>query len=364
MGIMERLAPRGWALEDDNVGLLVGSPNQVVHGIVVALDLNREVVGRVLDSGANLVVTHHPAIFRPLSALRTDLPQGALLAQVVRSEVAVFSAHTNLDVCEGGVSSRLAEVLGLQDTEVLAVTGAERFVKIVVFVPAEAAETVRAALGESGAGHLGQYSHCSFQVSGTGRFKPLEGSKPFIGRAGEVAEVPEVRVETIVRQRELARVVRAMLAAHPYEEAAYDVYPLEDRGLTYGLGRVGRLAEPVKLGDFAALVKDRLVAPGVRVVGDLDRAVRKVAVLGGSGGKYVRQAVFAGADVLVLGDLSYHDAEDARELGLAVIDAGHGPTERVVLDSVAQLLREGLTEQGETVPIQVLQPVEETFRFL
>lgn len=354
IGLMEGIAPRRLALEGDRerVGLAVGSPESLVQRVMVALDPTPEAVAEAMATGAGLLITHHPLLFHPLSAVRTDTPVGRVVAEALAHGVALFAAHTNLDVVEGGVSSLLAEALGLTDPEVLAETEGEPLLKLVVFVPVSHAEELRRALAEAGAGHLGRYSHCAFSVAGTGTFLPEEGTQPFLGQPGTLARVEEERVETILPERRLEAARRAMRRVHPYEEIAYDVYPLQNREASVGLGRVGRLPQETTLRELADRCKAALGVEHVTYVGDPGRRLTKVAVCGGSAGSdLVAEALFRGAEALVCGEFKYHDALFARQQGVAVIAAGHDATERVVVPALVRRLRDEAERQRLDVDV-------------
>jgi putative NIF3 family GTP cyclohydrolase 1 type 2 len=218
-------------------------------------------------------------------------------------------------------------------------------------------------LFRAGAGWIGNYSHCSFNIPGTGTFLPQEGAQPFIGERGKLERAQEVRVETIVPESIERRAVQAMLKAHPYEEVAYDLYPMDLKGRTVGIGRIGKLAEPLNLEQFAQQAKQALDVPTVRVIGDLQREVSKVAVLGGSGGRYVRHAQFAGADVLVTGDIDYHTAHDAMAAGMSIVDAGHN-IEKIMKRGVADVLQRKLADGGYSTPVTASTVSTEVFRFV
>lgn len=329
----EKWAPKHLALEGDPIGLQIGSLNKKVNRVLVTLDVNEEVADEAIEKGAELIICHHPPLFRPLKVLRTDQPQGALVEKLIKNDIAVYVAHTNLDVAEGGVNDLFAEALGLTDTEVLVPTYEEELVKLGVFVPESHEEALREALGKAGAGKIGEYEHCSYTLSGTGRFRPTEEANPYLGEAGKLEVTHESKVEVVLRKHDADRVVKAMLAAHPYEEPAYDIFTLANREKHMGLGRVGMLKNGMLLREFIEIVKKQLNVSAVRVVGDPDQEVKKVAVLGGDGNKYVHAAKFAGADVYVTGDLYYHTAHDAQALGLAVIDPGHN-TEKIMIKGV------------------------------
>jgi dinuclear metal center YbgI/SA1388 family protein len=348
---LEQLAPRRLAQDWDNTGLQLGSFNGTVEKILVALDVDDLVVDEAVSLGAGLIIAHHPLIFRPLQSLRTDLPQGRLLAKALAAGLTVYAMHTNLDAAAGGVNDVLAGLLGLRDTEVLKVTARESFEKIVVFVPSGHEDNVRRAMAAAGAGWIGNYSHCTFQAPGTGTFLPHDGTNPFIGEQGKLEKVAELRLETIYPSRLRNRVVQAMLRAHPYEEAAYDIYQLQNEGRPFGLGRVGRLSSPVALTGFCQLVREKLAVSTLRVTGDPDLTLKKVAVCGGAGADLIRAAHYAGADVLVTGDLKYHEARDAASVNLAVIDAGHDATEKVIVPALCDYLRAKISEDGHQAEV-------------
>ncbi|KIL41715.1 hypothetical protein SD70_04900 [Gordoniibacillus kamchatkensis] len=351
------------AMPDDKIGLQLGSLQKEISGVLTALDVTEAVVEEAIRIGANLIIAHHAIIFRPLAHLQTDTPAGRLYEKLIKHDIAVYIAHTNLDVAFGGVNDMLAAALGIEVSGHLEDVHTEKLKKLVVFVPESHHEQVLTALFRAGAGWIGNYSHCSFNIAGTGTFLPQEGTNPFVGEPGKLEKVQEVRVETVVPESAERRVVQAMLKAHPYEEVAYDLYPIDLKGRTMGIGRIGKLAEATTLEQFAGHVKTALDVPAVRVVGDLRRDVRKVAVLGGSGGRYVRHAQFAGADVLVTGDIDYHTAHDAVAAGMAIVDAGHN-IEKVMKQGVADVLRAKLQERGYTTPVEASTVSTEVFHFL
>jgi dinuclear metal center YbgI/SA1388 family protein len=361
--LMEQFAPKHLAVPDDKIGLQLGSLRKEVGKVLVALDVTDEVVEEAIAEKAELIIAHHAIIFRPLAHLRTDLPAGRLYEKLIKNDIAVYIAHTNLDAADGGINDMLAKALGLTELSVLEPTYEDKLRKLVVFVPEDHQDAVRDAMFNAGAGWIGQYSSCSFNVEGTGTFLPGEEASPFIGRRGKLEKVREVRIETIVPESRERAVVQAMLKAHPYEEVAYDLYPLGIPGRSYGIGRVGRLNETATVGALAGRVKQALDVPTVRVVGDLDRPVRKVAVLGGSGGKYVRHALHAGADVFITGDVDYHAAHDALSAGLAIIDPGHN-IEKIMKRGVADYLNEQL-RRGKYATVALASAINtEPFQFV
>lgn len=345
--VMEELAPAALAYSWDRVGLSTGSPETRVTGILVALSISRETVKAAKRAKANLIVSHHPLIWEPLKNLRSDDPHTALCLEVARVRIACFAAHTNLDVAPGGVNDVLAKKLGLTRTQPLLETPQDAQVKLVAFVPETHLAKVRAATCAAGAGVIGDYTHCSFSAEGVGTFLPGETAAPFSGERHRVNEEPERRFEVILPRARLADVLGALHAAHPYEEVAYDVVVLENRDASIGLGRRGIVEPAIKLGSFARRVRKALRLRHVRIVGSPGSTVRRVGVIGGSGGGEVAHLP-GDIDVLVTGDVKYHDAELAHARGIAVIDAGHAGTEQLIVPVVAGYLKKRL----EKIPIK------------
>ncbi len=291
-----------------------------------------------------MIIAHHPLLFRPLKKIDINTPHGRIVEKAIKHDITIYAAHTNLDVAPGGVNDLMAEALRLQNVDVLAPTQSISLVKLAVFVPIEDAEKVRDALGKVGAGHIGEYSYCSFSSEGVGRFLPEEGANPHIGEQGKLEEVKEVKIETIFPENLKKRVIRALLKAHPYEEPAYDMYPLHNDGNVLGLGRIGYLEKEMTLEAFAQHVKEAFSVKGARVVGDLQTPIKKVAVLGGDGNKYMNQAIYKGADVIVTGDVYYHVAHDAMMDGLSIVDPGHN-VEKIMKEAVKQFLKKYIEDK-------------------
>lgn len=362
--LIEEMAPRHLAESWDNVGLQVGDPRAEVDKVLLTLDVSLRVAEEAKEKGAGLIMSHHPMMLKPPKSISLDRPHGKLIGYLIRNSITVYAAHTNLDIAAGGVNYALAEKLELSDLTVLHQTGRERYIKLAVFVPADRVEDVRNAVSEAGAGWIGNYSHCTFMTPGTGTFKPLEGSNPYIGEKGEIEQVKEIKLETIVSAGSLNTVIQAMLKAHPYEEVAYDLYPLENAGPAYGLGRVGTLAEPLLFRQFAEKVKADLGLPAVRLGGSPESAVRKVAVCGGAGAELWPAALRAGADTLVTGDVKYHVAQDMLAAGLKFVDAGHHGTEAVVMSSLRSYLVDRCREAGMDVEVLLSQTNTDPFAYL
>lgn len=361
--LMEQYAPKHYAMPNDPIGLQLGTADKRISKILIALDVTEEVVQEAIEIGAELIIAHHALMYRPLKHLRTDQHAGRLIEKLIKHDISVYIAHTNLDVADGGVNDVLSRALGLTSLAALQDMHTEKLFKLVVFIPEDHYEKVSEAVFKAGAGWIGDYSHCGFQLKGVGSFMPGEGTNPFIGQTGKLEQVDEIRFETVVPDSIKRKVVQAMLRAHPYEEVAYDLYPLDLHGRTFGIGRVGKLPQAAALQELAELAKQAFDVPAVRVVGDLHKTVQKVAVLGGSGRDYVKAAMFAGADVLITGDIDYHTAHDALAAGFAIIDAGHN-IEKLVKSAVAKVLNEKLRADGYATEAIASQIHTEPFVFL
>ena len=328
-----------YAEEWDNVGLHAGDRNKEISRIMVALSPGEDAVNAAVEAGVDMLLTHHPLIFRSMKQINSDTATGRSLLKLIRNDVNLYCAHTNLDIAKDGVNDVLAQALELEQVKPLADITHDICYKVVVYVPAGYEEIVRQAMCKAGAGCIGNYSGCTFQAKGTGTFLPGENTNPFIGEAGRMEYAEEYRLETVVPQAVLSAVIRAMEAAHPYEEVAYDVFRLENGGEDRGIGRVGQLKEAVSLAEFLDFTASKLSCNHMTYHGDLSRQVKTVALCGGSGSSYMGAAKKAGADVYVTGDIRYHDAQAADEMDLCVVDAGHLRTERMIVDALAVFAR-------------------------
>lgn len=320
---LETWAPKSFAYDWDPVGLQVGSKTDQTKNVLVTLDVNHEVVDEAIKNNANVIIAHHPMLFKPVKSIDFNSVKGSLIRKLIRHDITVYASHTNLDIAEGGVNDLLSEAIGLKKVKPLLTTHVDSLIKLAVFTPVDHVQKVVDALSEAGAGHIGNYSHCTFQSAGTGTFKPLEGANPYIGTENKIEHVDELKIETIVPEPILDNVVRAMVEAHPYEEVAYDLYPLKNEGKKYGLGRIGSLPQTLTLKELIKEVKNKFNVKHLRFTGDLNQTVKRVAILGGSGEKYIQVAKNANADVYITGDVTFHHAQDAKDIGLALIDAGH-----------------------------------------
>ncbi|MEA3465518.1 MAG: Nif3-like dinuclear metal center hexameric protein [Thermodesulfobacteriota bacterium] len=338
VGLLNRHYPQNLAEDWDNVGLQVGDLKQEITKVLVALEPTIATVQTAIKLQCQALITHHPLIFKPLKKITPSDETGQILFSAIRNNLAIISVHTNLDHAANGLNDWLAQALHLVNYKPLLLPKAGNLLKLVVFVPHNNAETIAAALFKAGAGHVGHYDHCSFRSDGTGSFRATEGCTPHIGTIGSDEQVNEIRLETIVPRALINKVVEKMIKVHPYEEVAYDLLPLDNRRNDIGLGRIGYLETPQQLDQFAERCKQYLGCNTLRMVAAGDTPIRKVAVCGGSGAQLIHEAARQGADVLVTGDIKYHEAMSARAIGLALIDAGHFATEQLMANRLAKKL--------------------------
>jgi dinuclear metal center YbgI/SA1388 family protein len=347
--------PPGLAADWDAVGLVCGDPADELRSVLVAVDPVPETVDEAIASGAQLLVAHHPLLLRGVHGVGADTPKGALVHRLVRAGTALFTAHTNADAADPGVSDALAAALGLDVTGPLVAADAPPLDKIVTFVPTGPdLGAVHAALSDAGAGNIGDYSHCSFATAGTGQFKPLAGAHPTIGEVGRLERVAETRLEMVLPRSRRPTVVAALRAAHPYEEPAFDVLELASVPSRRGLGRIGTLPTPESLAVFTARVTAGLptTAWGVRAAGDPDRMIRRAAVCGGAGDSALDAALAAGVDAYVTADLRHHPAAEhlLRPAAPALVDVAHWASEWPWCAQAADVLRAAL---GGSVEVRV-----------
>jgi len=350
--ILEDIAPPEYGKPDDTIGLQIGGLEQDVRSVIVTVDVTPAVVNEAVRRSADLLIAHHPLIsvkYAPLPSVRLDVYPQSLVYELVNGGVGLYVMHTNYDAAEGGINDVLAERLGVVDTKILEPTYAGRMFKLVTFVPGEAVDAVRDAVSEAGAGVIGNYTHCSFQSPGTGTFKPMPGAEPYVGKVGELEKAPEFRLEVLVPQDRLHDVISAMIAAHPYEEVAYDVYPLWNKGEQFGLGRYGRLQAPTTFGAFCSMVCEVLGVQEPRTSGDPGAPVETVALVGGGAGDRIEIAHSKGVDAYLTGDVNHHQFLLAKALGLHGIDATHFWTERPGMIALAPRLHDLLSPHGVTV---------------
>lgn len=344
INILEEQYPKNLAYDWDNVGLLVGNINSDIKNIMLCLEANESIIDEAIENKVDLIITHHPFIFKKLTSIDENDIKGKCIYKLIKNNINIYCMHTNFDIAFGGLNDVFADMLKLENIKTLENTKSETLYKIAVYVPTSHEDAVRKAMTSADAGNIGNYSDCTFNTKGTGTFRPSEGSNPFIGRSETLEIVEEVKIESICEQRNLNKIINNMIKAHPYEEVAYDIYKLENKGKSYGLGRYGNLESGMTLEELANKIKIGLNSKYLRIVGKSDKIVKKIAIVTGSGGDFVKKSYLRGCDVLVTGDVKYHEAQDAIDLGIAIIDAGHFETENIFIDIVHNYLSQRLSD--------------------
>jgi dinuclear metal center YbgI/SA1388 family protein len=348
---LDAWAPRSAAWERDNVGIQCGNPAMTVRGILICLDITEDVVRDALRRSSNLIVSHHPLLYRPLSSVTPATQTGRIVSALLQKHIAAIAVHTNLDAAPEGTSWALARVLGVPDPQVMD-SSSRLLVKVVVFVPAAATDRVAHAMTDAGAGSIGNYQECTFRSNGIGTFRGNADSRPAVGRRGVLERVDEVRLEMLVRRDLLRAVTDAMCRAHPYEAVAYDIVPIENAHPLFGMGAIGDLPRPVTLTTFLRRIRKSLGTGTLRFSGDPHRKIARIAVCGGSGSKLLENSINRHADVFVTADIPFHTFQQAAGR-IALVDAGHHETEYPVLATIAGKIREACRMRGERTPVAV-----------
>lgn len=332
---IDKLAPFDTAMDFDNCGLLVGNFDDKVNKVLLALDITDSVVEEAKEIGANLILSHHPVIFRPIKSLNSN----SIPYQLARNNINAICAHTNLDMANGGVNTCLANLLKLKNRTPLSIYRTENYNKIVVFVPCNYSQKVKDAMIKAGAGSFGNYSGCSFKVSGNGSFIPAENANPFIGKIGEIEEVDEDRIELICAPKNTKNVIKEMLKAHPYEEPAFDIFETSSIKNQDVCGLIGETDVELSPKIFAEFTKLKLACNGVRYI-EGNRPIKKVALCSGAGGDLIFNAIKLGADAFLTGEIKHHEILAAMKAGITVVDARHFPTEDVVINPLKRVLED------------------------
>ncbi len=356
--ILEELAPLDYAEDFDNVGLLVGDPNTVVSGILVTLDTLESVVDEAVSKNCNLIVSFHPIIFKGLKKLIGQTYVERTVIKAIRNNIAIYSMHTALDNAIDGVNAKICQVLGILSPKILIPQNAT-IKKLTTYVPVDSANPVLNALFAAGAGHIGNYSHCSFASEGTGSYRAGANANPVIGKIGQIHHEKETQINvTFPRHRE-SHVLKALYGAHPYEEIAYEVFSLENMNQHIGMGMVGLLEKPMGAKTFLDLLKEKMNVSSIRHSEFVDRKIQKIAVLGGSGAFAISAARNAGADVFITADVKYHQFYEA-ENKMVIADIGHYETEQFTKNLLVDHLKKKIPNfairlsESETNPIKYL----------
>lgn len=344
---LEDWAPPGAAWEKDNVGLQIGSRRKRLKNILLCLELNEEVLSQAINKNCNFIFTHHPLIFNPIKKLDTEKDKQALLIEkLFKNDISVYSAHTNLDFTKDGVSFELAKVLGLKRIKFLLNQESNQF-KVAVFVPEENLKKVAEAVFNAGGGKIGEYEKCSFRLKGEGTFQGSALANPTLGKKEIFEKVSETRFEFIVDKWNISKVINALLNAHPYEEPAYDIYPLQNKNVNFGAGATGELENEMNISDFLSHVSKSLKTSNFRYCNGSKKKIKKVAVCGGACSDLLKYAISSGADAFITADIKYHAFQEA-EGKILFIDAGHYETEIFILNAVQQKIKKFITANKQT----------------
>lgn len=355
---IEELAPLSYQESYDNAGLLVGSFSDEVESALICLDITEEVIDEAIEKGTGIVICHHPIVFGGLKRFNGNNLVERCVIKAIKNDIAIYAAHTNLDAVEGGVSTRLAQKIGLENVKMLQTKRGE-LQKLVTYVPTEHSQAVKDALFSAGAGTIGEYDRCSFSVSGTGSFRATGDAKPYVGEVGTVHLEQEERVEVVVPKVLSGKVVSALLSAHPYEEVAYDLFALENKYSKVGIGAVGTLPEAIDEEEYLKKIKSILGGGCIRHSALRGKKVKKVALCGGSGAFLIKTALGVGADLYVTGDVKYHDFFLA-EGKMVIADVGHYESEQFT----SEIFRDILTKNFPTFALHLSEHSKNPIQYL
>lgn len=334
--ILEEFAPLLYQESYDNSGLTIGNPNDNVSSVLLTVDVTEEVIDEAIIKKANLIIAHHPIIFKGLKGITGKNYVEKIVAKAIKNDIAIYAAHTNMDGVWGGVNTKLGEKLGLLNIKILSPKKGE-LKKLVTFVPYEHSDRVRKAIFDAGAGNIGHYDQCSFNLHGNGSFRASENSNPYKGKKGELHFEKEIRIETIFPQFRERSIINALLNSHPYEEVAYDIYPLDNEFIKAGMGAIGELPENVEETVFLVDLKKIFNIKCIRHSALLGKKVKRIAVCGGTGAFLLKKAISFGADAFLTADIKYHEYFDA-DKNILLVDIGHYESELVIKDIFYELL--------------------------
>ncbi len=328
----EEMTPFALQESYDNSGVIIGNKNSETEKALICLDITEEILEEALDKKCDLIISHHPLIFKGLKRINGNSYVERIILKAIKNDVSILSVHTNLDKTNPGVNSILCDKLDVKNKKIL--SGEEGSIaKLVTFCPVNHAAEVRDALFAAGAGHIGNYSSCSFNTEGKGSFKALENANPFVGKKNVLHMEEELRIETIFPKAKKAKILNALLKSHPYEEVAFDIYSLENKNINTGFGMYGFLDEEISEIDFLNKVKKQLKCERLRHSDFIGKEIKKIAVCGGSGAFLLKEAISCGADAFITGDMKYHDFFEA-EKKILIIDAGHYETEQFTMELI------------------------------
>lgn len=349
--IIEGFAPKKYAEKWDNVGFQVGNSNSEVDKVMVTLDVTDEVIDEAIEKNVDLIITHHPLIFSSIKSITDDTVIGRRIRKLIKHGINVYAAHTNLDMASGGLSDYLAEVLELSNVTPISSEYNEKYLKLSVFVPEDNQEDVKNAMFKYGAGNIENYSECSFTSSGVGTFKPLEGASPYIGTEDTRSSVNEVKIDVILKESDCDGIISAMRKAHPYEVPAFDLIKLENVIESYSVAKCGTLSKQMTVDEFTLMVKEKLGLKYIKYTGSREGKLYKVGLCNGAGADFIKAAKRSNCDVFVTGDVKYHEAQMASEMGIRIIDAGHYETESIYMDRLKDIITSECEKKGYDVSV-------------
>jgi len=334
---IEDFAPLSWQENYDNSGLILGNINDEVSKALICIDITMEIVEEAINKNCNLIISHHPLIFKAIKSLNNETEKDKIIVRLIKENIAVYAAHTNIDNAKEGVSFVLAKKIGLKKlSPMLGKTGL--LAKLVCFCPIDYAENMRNVLFESGAGNIGNYDSCSFNIVGDGSFRAGENTTPFVGEKGTLHYEKEVKIETIIERSKQGTIIKAMTDAHPYEEVAFDIYPLENKNSGVGIGVIGELDSEMFALDFLKQLKKDFNIKVIRHNQSENKKIKKIAVCGGSGADFIWKAIASEADLYISADFKYHDYEYAKNR-IILVDIGHYESEQFTKELISNLLK-------------------------
>lgn len=352
---LETLAPLAYQEDYDNAGLIIGSPDQEISGALISLDCTEAVVDEAIENGLNLIISHHPIVFKGLKKFNGKSYVERVVMKAIRHDIALYAIHTNFDNVLEGVNKKICDKLGVKNCTILKPKeGALR--KLVTFCPEADAESVRQAMFNAGAGWIGNYSECSYNTEGFGTFKAGENTSPQVGEIGKRHHEPEVRIETIYPESIERKLISALIESHPYEEVAYDLYPVSNPYPQVGSGMIGNLESDLEEVEFLRLVKEKLQAKVVRFTALRGKKIRRVAVCGGAGSFLLNNAINAGADIFITSDFKYHEFFDA-EGKIIIADVGHFESEQFTQELLLKLISEKFRNFALRLTVQNTNPI-------
>jgi len=361
--LIEEIAPLVTAESWDNVGFQVGNKNIEINRIMVALEITEEVLDEAINKNIDLIVTHHPLIFGNINKVTTDNKVQEFIIKMIKNNINLYVAHTNIDASENGTNMYLAKLLNLNRVSGIDKNILNNLYKISVFVPVDDSDKVRDVLFKNHAGKYKYYDNASFSSNGMGTFRPLGGSNPYIGNENVLENVKEVKIEVIIDKVHLDNAIRNMIKVHPYEVVAYDVIKLENYDKKYSIGITGYFEKSISLDETVDLVKNKFGISNLKLVHSNSRKINKIAICSGVGSEYIKKASKLGCNCLITGDIKYHEAQYAKQLSLNIIDAGHFETENIYMDYLENFLRKRCFEKEYDISILKSEKIVNPFEF-